>query len=71
MYIHLTLNATDAIPTTPDMLTTTTVSTKANNILDLPLNAISKRVAMSFYWKHRTNPALDGPKSSIIIVIIT
>ena len=68
---YLILNAAEAVPTTPDSLTTTTVSTKANNTLDLPLNAISKRVAMSFYWKHRTNPALDGPKSGIIIVIIT
>lgn len=68
---YLILNATDAVPTTPDLLTTATTSTKANHTLHLALNTIGKRVAMSFYWKHKTNEALDGPKSSIIIVIIT
>ncbi|HEX7414972.1 MAG TPA: hypothetical protein VF411_13090 [Bacteroidia bacterium] len=68
---YLILNQTDIVPTTPDLLTTASSSTKANNTLNLALNTIGKRVAMSLYWKHKTNPALDGPKSNIIVVIIT
>jgi len=68
---YLILNQTDAIPATPDLLTVATSSTKANHTLDLALNTIGKRVALTFYWKHKTNPALDGPKSTIIVVIIT
>ena len=69
--VYTVLNAADVVPATPDVLATATSSSKANNTLHLPENTMGKRVAMSFYWKHKTNEALDGPKSSIIIVIIT
>ena len=68
---YLILNQADGIPATPDLLTTAVSFSKANGHLKLALNTIGKRVALSYYWKHKTNPALDGPKSSIIIVIIT
>ncbi len=69
--VYLILNATDAVPTTPDLLTTSLVFSRANGTFQLPLNSIGKRVALSFYWKHKTNPALDGPKSTISIVVIS
>ncbi len=68
--VYTILNETDAVPTTTDLLTTHTSSSKANNILPLPENAVGKRLAISFYWKHKTKPNLDGPKSSIQVVII-
>jgi hypothetical protein len=69
--VYLILNATDPIPATTDLLTTNVVSSKANHTLNLPENTVGKRVAVSFYWKHKTNSGLDGPKSTITIVIIT
>ncbi|HEX7414513.1 MAG TPA: hypothetical protein VF411_10765 [Bacteroidia bacterium] len=68
--VYLILNATDVAPVTTNLLTTSTVSTKANHTLNLLEETVGKRVAMSFYWKHKTNAALDGPKSNIIVVII-
>lgn len=64
------LNPADAVPATVDLLTQHTSSTKAVNTLHLGAGASGKRLAVSMYWKHKTNPALDGPKSAIVVVLI-
>lgn len=68
--VYLILNQTDAIPTTVDLLTQNTSSSKAANTLHLAANTSGKRIAISMYWKHKTNPNLDGPKSPIQVVLI-
>jgi hypothetical protein len=69
--VYLILNATDVVPTTTDLLTVNISSSKANHTFQLPENTVGKRIAISFYWKHKTNPALNGPKSTIQVVIVT
>jgi hypothetical protein len=69
--MYLILNTTDAIPTTVDLLTQLTSSSKAANILHLAANTAGKRIAISMYWKHKTNPALNGPPSAIQVVQIS
>jgi hypothetical protein len=68
--VYLVLNAGDAVPATVDLLTQETSSSKAANTLNIGAGNSGKRIAVSMYWKHKTNPALDGPKSSIQVVLI-
>jgi hypothetical protein len=68
--VYLILHQTDVVPATVDLLTQATDSTKAANILLLGANKAGKRIAISMYWKHKTNPNLDGPKSPIQVVYI-
>ena len=68
--VYLILNPTDVIPATVDLLTQSTKSSKAANTLTLGESSTGKRIAISMYWQHKTNPNLNGPKSSIQVVLI-
>ena len=68
--VYLLVNPGDAVPTTVDLLTQSTSSSKAASILQTGAGNAGKRIAISMYWKHKTKPALDGPKSSIQVVQI-
>jgi hypothetical protein len=67
---YLILNETDPTPTTVDLLTQHTTSTKADNKLLLGAATSRKRIAVSMYWKHRTHTSLDGPPSPIQVIVI-
>jgi hypothetical protein len=49
MIVWLILNEGDATPTTTDLLTQHTTSTKANNTLHLAENLSRKHIAVSMY----------------------
>ena len=57
-------------PTSTNELTQFVIETHARFTMHLGSDASNHRLAMSFYWKHITNPALDGPKSKIQIFTI-
>jgi len=69
--VYLILNQGDVVPATVDLLTQATSSSKAANTLNLASNNAGKRIAISMFWEHKTNPNLNGPKSAIQVVQIS
>jgi hypothetical protein len=60
----------DLVPTSVVALTQHTTSTHAHFTLHLGGDASNHRMAVSMRWKHKTNPALNGPLSPIQMLVI-